>query len=100
MYRTDGMMTRLMDGGNPDTVERVGLWEVSRAHVEPQGVSEEWFLSRTPFLSFTEDRARAEFYASGGEGELVAFPGRWGEDTIIFELETEGMKQDEQEGVF
>jgi hypothetical protein len=77
------------------------LWEVARAHVQPRGVSEEQFLATTPFLSFTEDRERAETYAKGRTpGTLVPCAEQFGEDTIVFELETNGMRQVGQEGVY
>ena len=101
MYRTEGIMTRLMNGGNPATVDAVGLWEVSRAHVRPENGGEQRFLATTPFLSFSENRDRAEYYAKDGRaGRLVVRTEQFGEDTIVFELEVEGMKQDGQEGVF
>lgn len=102
MYRTEGMMTRLMNGGNPATVSRVGLLEAARAHVQPSTASEEHFLATTPFLSFSEIAEKAEFYALGkGEnGLLVPCVEPHGEDTVVFDLDTEGMLQDGHEGVF
>jgi hypothetical protein len=102
MYRTEGMLTRVMNGGNPATVSRVGLWEAARAHVQPSTASEEHFLAVTPFLSFSEIAERAGLYALGKEekGILVPFAEPHGEDTIVFDLRTEGMVQDGHEGVF
>jgi len=100
-YRTEGMMTRLMQGGNPATVDAAGLWEVARAHVRPANRFEQRFLETTPFLSFTENRYRAERYAKRGEVvPLVLCVDQFGEDTIVFELETEGMRNAGHEGVF
>jgi len=100
-YRTEGIMTRLMQGGNPATVDAVGLWEVARAHVRPENRSEQRFLNTTPFLSFTEDRYRAERYAKRGDVvPLVPYTDAFGEDTIIFELEIEGMRNAGHEGVY
>jgi hypothetical protein len=101
MYRSEGMLSDLGNGGNPATVEHAGLWEVSRAHVLPEGPGEEAWKRATPFLSFSEDRDRAEYYARGRKlGSLVPCETDYGEDAIVFELNTDGMEQDGQEGVF
>src|SRR5690349_13381211 len=96
-----GMMTRLMDGGHPATVAAVGLWEAARAHVEPNGTAEEFFLRTTPFLSFTEIQACAARYALGRDGRGVLVPhAGYGEATTIFELDTAGMSSDGEPGLF
>lgn len=100
-FRSEGMLSNLANGGNPATVKHAGLWEVSRAHVLPSGPGEAAWKRATPFLSFSEDRDRAESYAIGRRGgTLVPCLTDYGEDTLVFELETEGMEQDRQEGVF
>jgi hypothetical protein len=100
-YRSEGMLSRLANGRNPATVEHAGLWEVSRAHVLAEGANEEAWKRATPFLSFSEDRGRAEQYAIGRRaGSLRPCDPEYGEDAIVFELETEGMEQDGQEGVY
>jgi hypothetical protein len=102
VYRTDGLITRLMKGGRPDVVEIAGQWEVSRAHVMPRTPGEERFLSQTPFLSFTEDRAKAERYALGRQSNMRLEPSHKmaPEDTLLFTLRVDGMRSDGHDGVF
>ena len=39
-WRTDGIMSRLMMGGKPATIELVGFWEAARGHARRDGPGE------------------------------------------------------------
>lgn len=100
-YRTEGILTRLLNGGDPSTVSRRGMFEALRAHISPEDINEKTFLQKTPFLSFTESRPKAESYAKGGAvGNLIPCEKQFGEDVVIFELNPGGMYNAGHEGVF
>ena len=66
IYRTEGLLTKEINGGDPAYVDRNGLLESVRAHVKPANISEQTFKERSKFFSFTSHRDRALFYASQG----------------------------------
>src|SRR5262245_8727169 len=101
-WRTDGIMSRQMLGGNPATIDRVGLWEASRAHVKSEADPERQFYESTPLLSFSESLERAAQFAMGrnGRGHLEPCEAPYGEDTTIFELDATGLKNDGELGLF
>jgi hypothetical protein len=63
-YRSAGLLTKLVNGGNPAYVSKHGLLESVRAHVKANNESEEFFQKRSQFFSFSEKKDVAAFYAS------------------------------------
>jgi hypothetical protein len=102
LWRTDGIMSRLMMGGKDGTVALLGFWEAARVHVKHDADWEKLFYASTPLLSFSEKIDRAGLFALGrdGKGELHPHDEPYGEDTTIFELSTAGMVNDGEAGLF
>ena len=101
-WRTDGIMSRLMMGGKPATIDLVGFWEAARAHVKSETDPEREFYASTPLLSFSESIERAAQFALGrdGRGHLEPHEPPYGEDTTIFELDATGLENEGEPGLF
>ncbi len=85
-YRTNGLMTRQMDGGDPAYISKHGLFEAVRSHVMPNLESEKHFLEKSSFLSFSADRRRAEYYAADGDPASLIPSAEYAETRYIFTL--------------
>jgi hypothetical protein len=71
-YRSAGLMTKLLNGGNPAYVQRHGLLNSVRAHVKPSTIDEETFQSKSMFMSFSSNCDVSLFYAADGKpGDLI-----------------------------
>lgn len=100
LYRTEGLHTKLINGGNPAYVSTVGLAESIRVHVSPNSSVERILTSKSSFLSFSSDRKIAAFYSSHGRpDDLVPVDG-YGETRYIFALDVGELKGTADEGVF
>ena len=87
-YRSAGLLTKVINGGNPAYIEQNGLLESVRAHVKAQSESESFFQKRSQFLSFSSQESRAMFYASSGHpNELVSSEDN-SETRYIFTIDT------------
>lgn len=63
-YRSCGIMSKLINGGNPAYIQRNGLIKSIQAHINPFTEGEKVFLSKSEFISFTEDENIAKIYCS------------------------------------
>ena len=84
LFRTEGMLARVIDGGDPTRVQDIGIAQAVQEHV--QGVG------KSSFLSFTSSHDVAMRYAwnkLSGEPVRIA-PNAYGERAILFVLDGEG----------
>jgi hypothetical protein len=94
-WRTDGILTKLIDGGNPAYLTQHGLEAAVRMHVHapPGKALDQWVHDHTAFSSFTTSRATALHYATGGaRRELFPWDGL-NEDVVLFRLDVSGYRE-------
>jgi hypothetical protein len=87
-FRTEGIITKQMDGGDPAYVRRAGLLSAILAHVRPRDEGEERFLRTSSFLSFSASEAVAKKYAAGRAGGQLVPCEAYDEDAVIYRLDT------------
>jgi hypothetical protein len=63
-YRSSGIISKLINGGNPAYIQRQGLINAISAHTNPRTKAEKYFLDKSEFISFTEDKNIALNYCS------------------------------------
>lgn len=63
-YRSAGLLTKSINGGNPAYIQRAGLLSAIRGHVKPSNIDEEIFQKKSLFFSFSSNRDVALYYAS------------------------------------
>ncbi len=100
LYRVAGIVSRLPHGGDPDYVQRAGLWRAVGAHVTPVGEREKRFLATSTFISFSESEDRARYYAAGRGAHGLEPCGVYEEDAVVFELNTAGRTALQTPGVY
>ena len=66
-YRSCGIISKLLNGGNPAYIQRNGLIKSIQAHINPLTKAEKIFLSKSEFISFTENEDVAKKYCSYDE---------------------------------
>jgi hypothetical protein len=71
LYRTEGLLSKEIHGGNPRYVSINGLLTSVRAHIKPANISEQIFHEKSKFISFTSDYKRAIYFASDGKPEKL-----------------------------
>ena len=59
-YRSCGIISKLINGGDPAYVNRNGLIKSIQAHINPLTKEEKKFLSKSEFISFTEEKKIAK----------------------------------------
>ena len=55
-YRSCGIISKMINGGNPAYVQRNGLVKSIQAHINPLTEAERIFLSKSKFISFSEEK--------------------------------------------
>jgi hypothetical protein len=100
LFRTDGITTRQMDGGDPAYVRRAGLLPAILAHIQPRDGGEEAFLRTSSFLSFSASEEVAKKYAVGRSAKRLIPCAVYGEDAVIFRLEASGRRELQEKGLF
>jgi|GEM_PF-1955503 hypothetical protein len=63
-YRSCGIISKSINGGNPAYINKNGLLESIQAHINPLTESEKTFLSKSVFISFTTEESIAQNYCS------------------------------------
>src|SRR5438046_2348284 len=86
-FRTEGIVTKQLMGGDPDYVDRAGVWTAAQAHVAPVCSTEKEFRAKSSFLSFSTSRKVALKYASGSGTKKLQPCLDYQEDAVVFELE-------------
>lgn len=66
MHKSDGIISRLVNGGDPAYVERNGLLESVRAHVRADTAAERIFQNKSSLISFSSQISVAVHYGSDG----------------------------------
>jgi len=100
LFRTEGITTRQMEGGDPAYVRRAGLLPSILAHLRPRNEGEERFLRTSSFLSFSASEEVAKTYAAGRSGKRLVPCMLFDEDAVIFRLNTGGRKELPESGLF
>jgi len=59
-YRSCGIVSKLINGGNPAFVQRSGLVKSIQEHINPLTEAERIFLSKSEFISFSEEKIVAK----------------------------------------
>lgn len=90
-YRSAGLLTSVVNGGNPAYVARNGLLESVRAHVKAMSESELFFQRRSQFLSFSSQESRAIFYASTGRPSELVPSEEYSETRYVFTIDITGI---------
>ena len=100
LYRTEGLWTKLINGGNPAYITEVGLLEAIRIHISPQTPQERAIQSTSSFLSFSSSRERALFFASDGNSDDLAPCGEYSERRYLFTMDISRGQPTNQAGVY
>ena len=101
MYRSVGIYSKQINGGNPAYVDRHGLMESIRAHVKPLITVEKVFQQKSKFISFTSNYERAKYFASDGKTDLLIPCKEYYERRYIFTLEISPNKlEDFKNGIY
>jgi hypothetical protein len=85
-FRTEGIVTKQLLGGDPDYVRREGLWQAVQDHIKPVCRTEQQFCRTSSFLSFTADYETAKRFAKGPERRELIPCADYDEQAVIFEL--------------
>ena len=85
-FRTEGIVTKQLLGGNPDYVRREGIWKAAQDHIAPFCPTERQFCETSSFLSFTANYEVARRFAKGPEQRELISCTDYEEQAVIFEL--------------
>lgn len=86
MHKSDGIISKLINGGDPAYVQRVGLLNALRIHIKADTEAEKVFHDKSSFISFTTDKNVALYYASAGKPEELMPSGSSQAYRYIFEF--------------
>ena len=86
LYRTEGLFTKLINGGNPAYISEAGLIEAIRVHIDPRTLDKTTLQSQSSFLSFSSDRQRALHFASDGNPQELISCKEYTERRYLFSL--------------
>jgi len=100
LYRTEGIHSKLINGGNSAYVSQVGLAQAIKVHVSPSSSVEKILRSKSSFLSFSLDFERAKFYAADQHPRLLNPCDPYKETRYIFSLDTNDFIETRDQGVF
>lgn len=100
LYRTEGLLTKLINGGNPAYITEAGLFEAIRIHIAPQTSQEVAIQSTSNFLSFSSCRERALYFASGGNPDDLIPCEEYSERRYLFTLNISSCRPANQSGVY
>jgi len=74
-FYSDGLFSKLLQGGNPSHLSKEGIYNSIKAHILPITINEFEFYKKTHFLSFSESKEIALYYTSDKKpDELIAVP--------------------------
>lgn len=97
-YGTAGLLTKLINNGDPAYITKEGIEEASRVHIAPTK-AETILSSRSHFLSFTSCRDRALYYAADKEPDNL-IPGEGDKQRYLFSLDISACVATVRRGVF
>jgi len=101
LHRSAGLLTKLIDSGNPAYVTRVGLLDAVRSHIKAEDTSEESFQKHSKFFSFSSCRTVAAFYASDKQPDKLIASQDYFETRYIFTLDiTKALPIDASRGLY
>lgn len=85
-FRTEGIVTKQLLGGDPDYVRREGLWKAVQHHIVPSCPTERQFCETSSFLSFSANYEAGRRFAKGRtENELIPCAD-YEEHAVVFEM--------------
>jgi hypothetical protein len=99
-YRTEGLLTKFINGGNSAYIAKVGLAESIRVHVAPTDSVERILQSKSSFLSFSSDRDQALYYASEGNSSNVIQCHDYAEKRYLFTIDTSECIPTDDPGIY
>jgi hypothetical protein len=91
-YRSAGLISKMIDGGDPMFIQRNGLIEGIKAHVDPLNENHIKFHNTTHFLSFSASYERAKYFAASGKPEQLLRCNDYEEQRCIFSLDISSRK--------
>ncbi len=86
LFRTEGITTKQMNGGDPAYVMRTGLLNAIHAHVSGENGAEKRFRETSSFLSFSASEEVARGYAAGRSKRRPVSCPECEEDAVVFRM--------------
>ncbi|WP_163377824.1 hypothetical protein [Cyclobacterium sp. SYSU L10401] len=91
-YRFDGIRSKAFGKGDPAYIQRTGLVESLRQHINPETLDDREFYHKTDFISFSRSSDRSMFWLRDKNSIEIIKSNEFDETRYLFILEVEDEK--------
>lgn len=92
MHYEAGLHTKLLNSGDPDYITKYGIYKSIISHVSPTNEEEIKFYKTSHFLSFSESKERAKYYAADKKPDEMVEVSKYRERRYVFTFNFETTK--------